>query len=58
MTVAPAERMHWMPALVFGAAAGAAAGMAEIIAKNGMGAAWKQTTGRKPPRSPKRNKRT
>lgn len=54
----PTDRnFAWMPALVFGAAAGAAAGMADVVARNGAGAAWKRVTGKKPPRPKKRSKR-
>ena len=47
----------WMPALLFGAAAGALAGVSVVLARGGAGAAWTQVTGRKPPRPRKRSKR-
>jgi hypothetical protein len=54
----PTDRdFNWTSALVFGAAAGAAAGIAVILARGGAGKAWRKSTGRKPPRSPRRSKR-
>lgn len=54
----PTDRdFDWVPALVFGAAAGAVAGIAVVLARGGAGALWKQTTGHKPPRPRKRSKR-
>ena len=53
----PAERgFDWMPALVFGAVTGAVVGVAEVLARGGAKAAWKQAKGRKPP-SKRRSRR-
>jgi hypothetical protein len=53
----PTDRdFDWMPALVFGAAAGAVTGIAVILARGGAGKAWREATGRKPPRPRKRSK--
>ena len=54
----PTDRdFDWMPALVFGAAAGAVAGISVVLARGGSGAAWKRVTGEKPPRPRHRSKR-
>lgn len=44
----------WPSAILFGALAGAVVGVAVVLARGGAGAAWKATTGRKPPRARRR----
>ncbi|HET9423862.1 MAG TPA: DUF4235 domain-containing protein [Gemmatimonadaceae bacterium] len=47
----------WMSALLFGAITGAVAGAAVVLARGGAGLAWKQATGKRPPRPRKRSRR-
>lgn len=46
----------WPSAILFGALAGAAVGVAVVLARGGAGAAWKAKTGRKPPRETRRSR--
>ena len=52
-----AREFTWTSALIFSAAAGAIIGVSELVARRGAGAAWKQATGKRPPRGRKKTKR-
>lgn len=53
----PTDRdFDWSQALLFGAVAGALVGVSVVLARGGAGVAWKEVTGRKPPRPRKRSR--
>jgi hypothetical protein len=52
-----ARDLNWTSAILFTAAAGAVVGVAELLARRGAGAAWKEVTGKRPPRPRKKAKR-